>query len=60
MTSDGRDSEKRNRLERHRSSVPPENYLWSDFVALSPKIFDFVIFSLQNQKFYSDEAIVSL
>jgi len=27
LTSDGRDSEKKNRLERHRSSVPPENYL---------------------------------
>ncbi len=27
LSSDGRDSEKKNRLERHRSSVPPENYL---------------------------------
>jgi hypothetical protein len=46
----GRDSDKKNRLER--SSVPQENYLQSDFVALSPlKISDFATFSIQNHHF---------
>ncbi len=37
ITSDGRDSEKKNRLEQHRSSVSSENF---------KKICDFAIFSL--------------
>jgi hypothetical protein len=41
--SGGRNSDKKNRLQR--SSAPEENYLQSDFVALSPlKISDFAFF----------------
>jgi hypothetical protein len=59
--SGGRDSEKKNQLERRRSSVSQENYLLSGFVTLSPSKYQgFCDFSLQNNHFYIDKVIVWL